>query len=215
MMYGELYHYFSTYRQLNVPGIGTFSLKRQPAAADFINKQILPPSFIAALEPENTAVSKHLISWLAASLGITEREAVIRFNDFAFDLRRKLDAGEKIDWAGMGTLKTGLGAAIKFEPALKESAFDKPVAAVKVVRSQAEHTVRVGEQEKTAAEMREYFSQPDAGKNYWWAWALIAGFAALIFCGWYFSANGISVSSTGNTNSINATEASSTYRHIR
>ncbi len=215
MMYGELYHYFSTYRQLNVPGIGTFSLKRQPAIADFVNKQILPPSFIAALEPGNGTASKHLINWLAASLGITDREAVIRFNDFAFDLRKKLEAGEKIDWNGIGTLKTGLGTEIKFEPVLKASFFDKPVAAAKVVRSQAEHTVRVGEQEKTAAEMREYFSQPDTGKNYWWAWALIAGFAALIFCGWYFSANGISVSSTGNTKTIKAAEVSATYRNIR
>ncbi len=214
MMYGELYHYFTTYRQLNVPGIGTFLLNRQPASADFVNRQILPPVYSVSLEQGAGTASRHFINWLAATLNITDRDAVIRFNDFAFEVKRKLQAGEKIDWNGIGTLKTGLGTEIKFDPETIEPVFDKSIAAEKVVRSQAEHTVRVGEDEKTAAQMREYFSHQDTEKVHWWAWALIIGIATTLFCGWYFSANGLKISSSGNRQKTNPEVSSPTYQSI-
>src|SRR5262245_17165068 len=103
MMYGELYQYFILHKQLNVPGVGTFLLERRPAIADFPNKQILPPSFAISLQQAVITPPKQFFSWLAASLKTSDRDAIIRFNDFAFDIKRRLSEGARIEWSGIGT----------------------------------------------------------------------------------------------------------------
>ena len=62
-----------------------------------------------------------------------------------------------------------------------------PVPAVKVIREHAEHTVRVGEQEKTSSEMIEMLAPvEESGKTHWWGIALIVGLLAFIFIALYF-----------------------------
>lgn len=81
-----------------------------------------------------------------------------------------------------------------------------------MLREKAEHTVRVGEEERTSAEMVEMLNQPEENKSYWWAWALAVGLAATVFLGWYFSEHGLDISSTANTKQLQTSEAGSTYR---
>src|SRR5882672_2379703 len=107
-MYGELYQYLVLNKQLNIPGIGTFMLERRPADIDFANKLINPPSFHIALHHGNMVPSKKLFSWLSLVFDISERDAVIRFNDFVFDLKDQVMAGHKLHWQGIGILSKGL-----------------------------------------------------------------------------------------------------------
>lgn len=211
MMYGELYRYFITHKQLAMPGIGTFQLERRPASVDFPNKLINAPAFSIALHHGNTLPGKQFFAWLAHALKVGDRDAVIRFNDFAFELRRRIQGGDQVNWDGIGKLSLGLAGEIRFDPALKDAVLEAPVKAEKVIRDKAEHTVRVGEEEKTSAEMIELLNQPGAKKNYWWAAALVLGILAIMFLGWYFSEHGVKVSSTGNQQTISAGEPGNTY----
>lgn len=215
MMYVELYQYFVLHKRLNIPGIGTFLLERKPAISDFPNKIILPPSLNIALHHGNATPSKNFFTWLADALKISDRDAVIRFNDFAFELKRKISAGDRVQWDGVGTLSSGLAGEIRFESALKNTAIEAPVKAEKVIRENAEHTVRVGEDERTSVQMLEWLNQPQARKNYWWAWALVVGLLMTMFLGWYFSEHGIKTSSAGNGNTINPSETGTTYQVLR
>lgn len=165
-MFGELYQYFLLHKQLNVPGVGVFLLERRPATSDFPNRVINPPTFHIALEPNNVTPSKFFYNWLAQAFGISERDAVIRFNDFAYDLKQQLGKGQTIQWEGIGKLSPALGGGISFDPELDGTCTDSPVKAEKVIRDRPEHTVRVGEDEKTAAQMIELLSQPETRKNY-------------------------------------------------
>lgn len=214
MMYGELYRYFVSHRQLMIPGIGTFQLERKPASVDFPNKLIHAPSFSIALHHGNTMPGKHFFAWLAQALRIGDREAVIRFNDFAFDLRRRIQGGDNINWDGIGKLSLGLAGEIRFDPALKDAVLEAPVKAEKVIRDKAEHTVRVGEDEKTSTQMIEMLAQPAAKKNYWWASALVLGLLAIMFLGWYFSEHGLQVSSTGNQQKVTIESPDTTYKTL-
>jgi len=213
-MYGELYQYFILYKQLNVPGVGTFLMERTPATGDFPNKQILPATFAVSLQQATVSPSKHFFNWLSAALNISDREAVIRFNDFAFDLKKQLSAGSKIVWDGIGTISKGLGDEFRFEPDATKFTFDSPVTAEKVIREKSEHSVRVGEDEKTSAEMREYFNQPEEKKNYWWAAALAVGILLIIFIGWYFSEHGMKASSTANGQKLTPVTSGDTYKPL-
>lgn len=214
MMYGTLYQYFILHKQLNVPGIGTFQLERKPAVSDFPNKLIYPPSYAISLHHSNASPAMNFFGWLGKALDINDREAVIRFNDFAFELKRKILSGDRVKWDGVGTLSSGLAGEIRFESAFKEVIAVEPVKAEKVIRDKSEHTVRVGEDEKTSAEMLEYLNQPAEQKNYWWAMALAIGLLTTMFLGWYFSNKGLSVDATGVSKKIAPVQSTPTYRTV-
>ncbi len=202
MMYAALYKYLIQYKELSLPGIGTFMLHRKPATIDFPNKMINPAAYAITLQFPASAPSTGFFAWMAGALNISDREAVMRFNDFAFDLKRKISEGDSIEWNGVGTLNRGLAGEVKFVPAAKEYVFEKPVKAEKVIREKSDHMVRVGEDERTSAEMTELLHGQHEKKSYWWAWALVAGLVAIMFLGWYFSEHGISVEATGNNSKL-------------
>ena len=212
MMYGELYQYFIQYKQLNLPGIGMIALERKPASSDFPNRVIYPPTFEIALHPGSATPSKNFFTWLSQAFNISERDAIVRFNDFMFELKQQLHSGNSVNWDGVGVLSPGLGTEIKFDPALKNLEPEKPVKAEKVIRDKAEHTVRVGEDQRTSAQMIELLNQQQTKKNLWWAWALVIGVLLIMFMGWYFSMNGFKISSSGNSQKVTPTTSEPTYR---
>ena len=211
-MYGELYQYLILHKQLNIPGIGTFLLERKPADIDFVNKMANPPAYTIALHHGNTTPSKNVFNWLSSTLNISERDALTRFNDFALDIKDKILAGDKLQWNGVGTLSKGMAGEIRFEATLKDLKAGIPVPAIKVLRENAAHAVRVGEQEKTSTEMVEMLAPADKKKIQWWGIALITGLLAFIFIALYFSSKGLNTSSTGNQQKLVPQKETTTHR---
>ena len=211
-MYGELYQYFILHKQLNIPGIGTFLLERKPANIDFVNKIADPPAYTIALHHGNTAPSKNVFSWLASTLNISEHDALNQFNDFALDIKDRVLAGDKLQWNGIGSLSKGMAGEIRFEASLKDMKAGVSVPAIKVIRENAQHSVRVGEQQKTSSEMIEMLAPGEEKKTYWWAIALITGFIAFIFIAIYFSSNGLTTSATANQQKLTPQKETRTYK---
>ncbi|MEK7224711.1 MAG: hypothetical protein AAB221_03400 [Bacteroidota bacterium] len=200
MMYAELYQYFILHKRLSLPGIGTFLLHRKPAETDFPNRQVKPPLYTAVFSDETGIASKNFFHWLGHALGVSDRNAVIRFNDFAFDMKKQIADGTVINWNGLGVLNKGLAGEIKFTAASFIS--EKPVAAEKVIREKAEHFVRVGEDEKTSVEMTAMLNKPAVARSYWWVSALILGVLSIAFIGWYISQHGMEPSSFTNSTKL-------------
>jgi hypothetical protein len=213
MMYESLYQYFLQYKQLPVPGIGTFFLERKPAVVNFPDKRMDPPAYAVSLESSGVAPSRSFFNWLGAALQVSERDAVIRYNDFAFDLKKSILSGALVNWKGMGQLSKGLAGDIKFVP-VQFLQPEAPVRAEKPIREKAAHKVRVGEDERTSEEMTAFFSKPEQKKDYWWAWAMILGLVSVMYIGWYISENGVGLSSTSNPGLLQQKEAGTTYRII-
>ncbi len=213
-MYAELYQYLIQHKELPVPGIGTFLLERRPALVDFPNKMINPPSYGVILQAGSYVPGQRFFSWLAASLGITDREAIFRFNDFAFDMKKQISDGAVVSWDRVGTLNKGLGGDVKFKPFIPEIALEGPVPAEKVIREKAGHMVRVGEEEKTSVEMTEMLGRKEEKKSYWWAYALAIIVLAIMFIGWYFSEHGMDAAATANGKKLVPVESQSSYRSL-
>ena len=211
-MYGELYQYLVLHKQLNIPGIGTFQVERKPADIDFIGKVVKPPAYTVALHHGNTTASKKVFSWLSDVFNISERDALSRFNDFAFELRDKVMAGDKLHWDGVGVLSKGLAGEIRFDASLKGMTIGEPITANKVIRENAQHLVRVGEDQKTSTEMMERLVPEEEKRSYWWAAALIIGLLALFFLAWYFSARRLDSSATGNQQKLEPQKEAATYK---
>lgn len=89
-----------------------------------------------------------------------------------------------------------------------------PVPAEKVLRDKAEHIVRVGEQERSSAEMTRILSESEEKKSYWWVYALATGLLAVIFTGWYLSKNGTDIQSTANTVKLVPSIATESYKEL-
>jgi hypothetical protein len=200
-MYGELYQYLILYKQLDLPGIGSLLVEKTPAQFVIADKIINPPAFSIVLQANTITPSKKFFNWLGSKLDITERDAVIRFNDFLFELKKQLSSGSKLEWSGIGTISKGLAGDIKLEKSLEGHSPALPVPAIKVLRENAEHIIRVGEEERTSAEMRELLNPADEEsrkKAYLWTAAIIIAIISVIFIGYYFSVHGMSPSSASN-----------------
>ena len=193
-----LYEFLLLNKKLSLPGIGTISLCQVPAKHDFPNKQFVAPVSFFTIDPRNDKPSKKLFDWLSSSLNITEWEAIKSVNDFSFDLKKKLSETGEVNWENVGMIRRNDNGDLKLDQQNLLLQSEQPVTAEKVIRVKAEHSVLVGEQEKTSVEMEEYFSGSPARKNYTWLIAVILTALAVMFIGWYFSEKGFSTSSAGN-----------------
>ncbi|MCR6719481.1 MAG: hypothetical protein NVV59_04130 [Chitinophagaceae bacterium] len=214
MMYSELRKYLLLHQELPIPGIGTLMLERQPASFDFPNRQILPPSYQVGFREGQVQPSRRLYDWLAQGLGISERDAIMRFNDFVFELRERLNKGEKLEWQGIGQLNKGLGGVWHFKPETDSITEGEPIHADKVLRDQASHSVRVGEDERTSEQMRAYLQADPARKNVAWALALVLLIISFIILGIYLSSNGLKPASSGNKSKIKTESSPQPPRYL-
>src|SRR5687767_15173603 len=143
MMYSELYRYLVRYNELPIPGVGTFFIDRKPAVIDFTAKKIHAPVYAVQFQPNSYLPGKHFFNWLSELRGISDREAVFLFNDFAFELKQNLEEGARISWNGVGELKKDKHGEITLDPA--PSVREESIPAEKIIREKYEHMVRVGE----------------------------------------------------------------------
>lgn len=214
MMYKELFQFLLLHKELPVPGIGTFLLERDSASIDFPNKQITAPAYLVTFKQSAEAPGKNFFNKLSGLLHQSTKESVMQFNDFAFDLKKQVMNGVVIDWKGIGILQKGLAGDIRLMPA-SDWLLQPPVAAEKVIREKADHMVRVGEEERTAAEMTEMLNQPEMKKSYWWVYAMVIGILSVIFIGWHLSEKGVDINATGNRSKLVPAEVSETYKNLQ
>ena len=201
-MQDTLYEFLLLNKKLSLPGIGTISLCHDPAHLDFTNKQFTAPSYYFTIDPRNDKPSKKLFDWLSSSLGITEWDAIKSVNDFSLDLKNRLSENKRVSWDKVGVIRRNNNGDLQIDQQSILIQSEQPVTAEKVIRVKAEHTVLVGEQEKTSVQMEEYFAEHPAKKNYSWLIAVVLIVLAVMFIGWYFSEKGFSASAAGNQSVI-------------
>jgi len=198
-MYDDLYEYFLLRRQLILPGIGTFILEKKDAEVDFANRVVHPPNYRVNFVQATTTPTKSFFTWLSEKMNISYSEAIVGFNAFVFDLKTEILSGAKIVWPRMGVFTRGMANEIKVEGLVERFELQTPVPATKVIREKAEHTIRVGEDQRTSTEMEEILHHANNHSRRWWLPALIIGTAAIIAMLIYFSTNGMR---SGNSTKI-------------
>jgi len=210
-MYETLYEYLILHKELSVPGVGTFNLHQDSPVLDFPRRTITPASYYFSHHFPSAAPTASFFSWVGQKLNITEREAIIQFNELAFEMKKVIARGDCIHWKGVGKICKGTDEEVKFI-AQGEILPEKPVHAEKVIREMAEHTVRVGEEVRNSAEMKKMFSVTTEKRSNWWYLPLVVTILSLVFIIWYFSRNGVSISSTGNSERVIPMESGPTYK---
>ena len=146
-----LYSYLLQKHHLPIPGLGSIQLERLPAQTDFVNKQLLPPSFHFRFDKHFDAPDKDFFAFLAAQNNIADFEAIRWYNEWAYNLRNQIRNHKPITIDGLGILTMDLSGDIRFKPIDTIATFFHPAPAVRVSKSSIQHViVRRGDSEVLA-----------------------------------------------------------------
>ena len=197
-MQDSLYEFLILHKKISLPGIGTIGLFQNPALHDFADRKFIPPFYFFEIESSDDKPSKKLVDWLCAATGVSEWDAIKSVNDFSAELKKTLSAEGEVKWDKVGVFRQDKNGDIKLVSRTNSWPSEQPVTAEKVIRQKAEHTVLVGEKERSSVQMEEYFAKTSPKRNYTWIIAVILTVLAIMFIGWYFSKKGFSPSSAGN-----------------
>lgn len=191
-MFQVLNAYLFQHRSISIPGLGTIYLETFSANADVADRTILPPAYRFRFDKYFDAPDREFFSYIASQENILDYEAIKLYNEFSFDLRNRIRSEEKVSWDGVGILKKDDTGNILFEQVPEKDHFMLPTPAMRVNRQNAQHTLLVGDQERTNVEMNEWLTEDAAAgkKRSWWIIALILAILALAILGWHFSSNG-------------------------
>jgi hypothetical protein len=144
-VFQELHHYFFQYKTLGIPGVGTLQLVHQPAMLDVVNQQLLPPRQKIKFSRQ-VNVGAHQLQVLAYAFNNDKELVQEELTRFGEALRSRLQE-QPFSWHGVGRLELE-GAYIQFQPQTGDAPFLEPVAAQRVLRENAQHTVLVGDTER-------------------------------------------------------------------
>lgn len=161
-------------KSCRLPGIGNLELAYTPAQYDYGSRHIKAPRetvlFIASSPYDN------------------------HFNEFSAIsqlIKDELDKKGNVEITGLGSFTKDSSGSIQFEALPVNDDFLQPVVAEKVIHTDAEHAILVGDKETTNTVMSEYYSEEtaEAGSK-WWIWALALGAIGMAAVIVYISTNG-------------------------
>jgi nucleoid DNA-binding protein len=184
-MYDAVKKFLALHHHLALPGIGNFSVKTSSAQIDFPNKIIAAPVGQIIFSNEQLPAEKNFYGFLSVELKIDEVQAIRRFTDFTAQLQSRLNEEKSVHLKGIGQLTRETSHVLNFQPE-EMPAYFPAITAERVIRKNAMHLVKVGEQEKTSTEMQTALRHEEKiiRRERWWIPAAILAFigiAALIF----------------------------------
>lgn len=203
-MVTALNSYLVQHKSLSIPGLGTIYVERIPAQSDFVNKQIIPPSYHYRFDRYFDAPDKDFFTYLASQKEIADYEAIRWYNEWAYELRNRIRTDHEVKWENVGTLRTDVSGEIIFEPQPNLINFLQAVPAERVIRSNAEHMVLVGDKQLTTTAMNDYLHEETVyvEKESWWIYALILAAVAVVVIFFHFFRSGVSFDSVTNQQTI-------------
>lgn len=205
-MVDVLNSYLVQHKSLSIPGLGTIYVERKPAQTDFINKQIIAPSYHYRFDRYFDAPDKDFFTYLAAQKEIADYEAIRWYNEWAYELRNRIRTQQEVKWDKVGILKTDVTGEVIFEAQPNLVSYLNPVPAERVIRTNAQHTMLVGDKEVTNTAMTNYLNEHEetvyVEKESWWIYALILATIAAIVIFFHFFQNGVRRSSVNNQQTI-------------
>jgi len=186
-MYKAVRKFLALNHHLALPGIGNFSVEIIPAQIDIANRTILPSSTQIQFSNEKLPAEKLFYNFLARELNIDETQAVRRFTDFTTQLQSDLQENKPVVLKGIGELKKQTANVINFQSEQLPQYYPA-LTAERVIRKNAIHTIKVGEQEKTSDEMQTALnSQKEiVHEERWWIPAVILALIGILGIAYYY-----------------------------
>lgn len=175
-----LHKYFALHKKISLPGIGVFAAVAEPAQLDFTERLLHAPKYsVQYFETEDTEV-KDFCHFLATEKNISDADAEKSFNRFLQKLQNVLATENSLHLKGIGTIAGNAGV---YNFIAETNDLLQPINAERVIRKNAEHTIKVGEAEKTSTQMQELLQHTETKDRWWIAAVLLAalGTGAILY----------------------------------
>lgn len=196
-MLALLLQYLRQKQQLPIPGIGSIVVERVPAQTDFVNKQILPPSYHLRFDKYFDSPDKDFFSFMSAHSNMADFEVMKWYNEWAYELRSHIKPQSEYSVEGLGVFTKDDSGDIQFKPAFTLVPFLRPAVAERLIQSHATHTVLIGSTSKEFT-TEELMNMPETENSEreinWQRIAWILALVALVFLLWHL------FNPTGNPN---------------
>jgi Bacterial DNA-binding protein len=202
-MFDLLKEFTALHHQIYLPGIGKIALEKSPARADFSDKMFYPPKDEWKFFEGSYSNDDSLIYFISGKKNISIAGAMEVLENFCSSIKSAIKNSEEIKIPGIGILKKDSSGSLQLETVIRDTLLLKPVIAERVIRKDSEHTILVGDTEKTNFQMNELLHSGELAVNAkWWAWAgaLFVFTAGLI--AYNFSQNNWRASALGNQHII-------------
>lgn len=172
---GLLYRYFSLSGNVFIPGLGALSQTRMAAVNDFIDRRILPPTKAVKFNPVHDEMPIEQASYIVRHSGKDNDNIAIGLKQLGDELRSRLEMDRKLEWMDVGSFSISDEGQIGFVPKSISTEFFMPVEYVHVLRDNAAHAIKVGDEESYNTEMEKFFEaqRANAGKDKWQKVALV------------------------------------------
>lgn len=166
----ELIQYLSQHDELRLGKLGTFSIQVHEASVEPINNIAFAPyKTILLSENKNAVIDNAFIDYIAVNNDYSQKEALSKTEAFINEIWK--DISEK----GEREIK-GLGSFAKKEASLifyANNNFSLPaVPALKVIRQNAVHALRVGDKEVSTEDMIAYYENQSRANPTWMYWTV-------------------------------------------
>lgn len=195
--------YLSVAKKIPLQGVGELCVVRTPAQVDIPERQVTPPATQFHFNPTAAVSGKdELIGWTAKKMGIPQAQAELNYDQYIKNWQSELQQKKLVAWNGIGTWQLDNGNALSFQPELSPTYEGLPVHAEKVVRENAAHQVRVGEDQRSSVEMTALLNskKKKLPLDIWLGVAALA--LALLFWALYLMQQPITPSSIGNPRKV-------------
>ncbi len=195
---------------LSLKGIGTFQLKSVPARLDFPNRLLHAPQ--TKLEfSVSSGYDEGFNEWLQGKLRLSAEKIKVELDLFLQQFHQQISNSRPVEWKGIGSFTKAENNLLHFQPSF-ETFIGDPVKAERIIRKDAEHVVRVGEDEKSSTEMEEFLSaKPKRAVQMWWIAALVL-FLLGITAVWFYVSNNENWMSHGNNQPVKTERSEPTYK---
>ena len=175
-------------KTVSIKGWGTLQIIPVTAELDFSNRLLHPPSSsfeFSTIETDDTP----FVNWLVNTKMVSAEAAIQQRNLFVNEFKQSVQGIKKINWAGWGVFGQTKDGLLTFTPHPNNKNLLMPVTAERVIRKGAEHSIRVGEDERTSVEMEEFLhGEVKKKKPLWLLNALLLLSIGIIFA-LYFATN--------------------------
>lgn len=186
-----LTQYLTQTHSVTIPHLGSLALERRPASWNVVDQALLGPS-VSVATAEGQEPEAQQLSWLAAAARSSEGEVAEQLRRFGARLQLRLRE-EPFRWPGVGLLHWQEG---RLQVSPDNTPAFPPQPAARVIREDARHTIRVGEQEVDSSFHEERTVVAEGRHDLEWLAWLIAVLAALFVLYWVYS-GGFSPQSSG------------------
>ncbi len=184
--------YLLQHKSVSIPGLGTIYVERIPAQSDFVNRQLLPPTYHYRFDRYFDTPGKDFLLFYRHAKISRIFEAMRLFNEWALNLRNSISGeNQSAELEGIGSISRNSSGDVVFEPAGKPQSYDIEIAAERIIRSNSKHGILVGDKETSNVEMNEYYTEEiHKEKLAWWIYAVIIAAIALIIIFFNYYKNG-------------------------